>query len=631
MTDSQKRDKNKICFLGFMKLFSLAKQVIDELPPSDADYLLVDCNPDTQAACVQEALNAGCEVFIAGSGNAAWFSSHYSYPLIEIAIRPVDYAVAIHNAKEAGFGRIAVLRQRYAASLDISMLETITEISLTELVYETYQELLQAVQNSDCDAVVGAAAAISAAQQFGKAGFDIYLSTVGIHDACLRAAELARELKRARWNREVTKAVMDNSQLGIIISDPNDKVRLFNRTASKYTELLSGQIRGQKLGEFFPNLAAEPFLKTGQRRSDSYKLVRDSMMRCVQERIETKGETIAVLTTLYPEAHNRRGREEKRGINAHIWNWDELTAESDAMKQLVRNGKRVTSRHQPLVILGEPGSGREEIAYCIHGSSARAKQPCVTLDLASVDDRDAARTFFGYADRGQYVDGILASVNHGSLVLKSLSLAGPATLACLKELLSGSPVFRPGMESAISPDICIFSAASKKELESLPAEMRSLLSIGSLAMPSLRERREDIPILFVKYVELLSEVSGIGRLTQEMTELLQQYSWPGNVRELRAVCTRYALARSDAGKLTNRAKYLTLLHAIGDDFYFNDLVERYPALKNGPSADREAFLAAAQIAKEKMYLSNDALADRLGISRTTLWRIMRESAMTEQK
>ena len=624
--------KNKVCFLGFKKLFSLAQAVIEEMPSSDTEYLLMDCNMDTQDECVREALDHGCEVFIASSGNAAWFSSHYNYPLVEVVISPIDYAMAVHSAKAAGCRRIAVLRQRSAAVLDIPALASMLEVSVTELKYETYEELLQAVKSSDCDAVVGAAAAIEAAELTGKAGFDVYFSSDGIRDACLRAADLAKELRRERRNREITKAMMNNAQLGIIVSDPEGRVLLFNRMASQYTEILSGQISGKKLSSFFPNLSPEAFLKSGKRRNDSYRLVQGAMMRCVQEQIRLNDETFAVLTTLYPEAHNRRKREEEKGgLNAHIWHWDELTAESEAMRRLVRDARSVTVRNQPLAIFAEPGCAQEEIAYCIHGGSERADFPCVTLDFATIDDRDAARSFFGYEGSDRSIDGFFQYANHGSIVLKNISLAGPAALACLREILSGQAIFRPGMESAVTPDLCIYTATTKKELEALAPELSSQLTIGTLNLPPLRERQEDIPILFLNYVTRLSELSGIGNLTDEMLALLQRYSWPGNILELRAVCTRYVLARSEARRPSSRAKYLMLLHAIGEDTFYKDFLKSYPALQAGPSDDRRAFLDAALEVKEWLCLSNDALADRLGLSRTTLWRIMRETATIEQK
>lgn len=615
----------KVCFLGFKKLFSLAKTVIDELPSLGVDFLLMDCNMETQDECVHEALNAGCEVFISSSGNAAWFLSHYPYPLIEVAVSPIDYAMAVYSAKAAGCRRIAVVRQHSAASLDIPAFAEMLGVSVTELVYETYEGLLWAVKNSDCDAIVGAAGAVDAAEQTGKAGFDVYFSSNGIRDACFRAAEHAIELRRERRNREITKAVMNNAQLGIIVSDLDGRVLHFNRMASQYTGALGGQIRGQKLSSFFPNLSPEAFLKSGKRRNDSYRLVQGAMMRCVQEQIRLGEETFAVLTTLYPEAHNRRNREkEKNSLNAHIWRWDELTAESEAMRRLVRAGKKVTARHQPLVIFAEPGCAQEEIAYCIHGGSERADFPCVSLDFATIDDRDAARSFFGYDGSDRSTEGIFQYANHGSLVLKNISLVGPNALACLRELLNGQPLFRPGMESTFTPDLCVYTAATKKELEALPPDLQSLLSIGTLHLPPLRDRQEDIPVLFSKYVTLLSDLSGIANLTDEMLNLLHQYSWPGNVQELRAVCTRYVLAREEVRRPSNRVKYMILLRAIGEDAFYRDLIQRYPALQAGPSSDRRAFLEAVREIKEWMCLSNEALAERLGMSRTSLWRLVNE-------
>lgn len=618
--------QHKIGFLGMEQLLSRAREVIDDLPESDVEYLLLESAPETQEECVQEAMEAGCEVFIARSSNAAWFSRHYQLPLVEIQISPMDFAMAIHRAKADGHRKVAVLLAQDVTNLNVPNLETLLDVQITKLVYREYSELISLIRETDCDAIVGSTTMFDITASAGKIGYDVELSAESIRAACLRAAEIARDLRESSKNREIMKAVMNNTQLGILVTDETDRVVLFNRSAQRHTGLSAAQIRGHHIEEFFPSLSPTALHKGTVRRSDRYHLIGDTMMRCVQESVRLQGKPIAVLTTLYPEAHNRRTEQKKEpGFPTHIYHWDDITALSEPMKRLIAQGRKAASREQPTVIYGEPGCGREEIAYCIHGDSARAEFPCITIDLATIPEQDAARVLFGYDSRDGVVEGLLMSANHGSVVLRNITQAGPSATACIQQVLNERQILRPGTENAVTPDIRVFTVASPGELDSLRRDFSRQLSIQSVDCPTLRSRREDVGPLFLKYLSQLSEIPMRFSLTDEMEALLQEYSWPGNVWEMRAVSTRYVLARSEHAKMTSRLKYSLLVEAIGEDYFFRDFIARNPVLLSQPVQDREAFSAAVSALKHWLHLSNNALAEKLNISRTTLWRVLQDS------
>ena len=614
----------KICFLAYSRQYELAKTVISEMPESDVEYILMECNLETQDECVQEALQAGCEVFVTGSGNAARFMNHYNYPLVEIPIRSIDYALAVRYAQEKGCRRIAVARHRYTPPIGVQMLQSLLDIPVEEIVFESAAEMYELARTTDCDAIVGASLAVETAEAAGKLGVLIYQGTEGIRDACIQAANIAREQRASRRSREITKAIMDNAQLGVIVTEPSGAVRFINHRAQEYTGLLSSQVRGKQIADFFPNLSVQPLLKSGQRQSDSYRLVEGVMMRCVQERILMKQETIGVLITLRPDSHNRRKTEDSpNNINAHIYYWKELTAFSAPMKALIEQGRQLSQLRYPTVIFGEPGSGREEIAYCIHGGSDRANAPCITIDLATFSEADAPRMLFGYDKGDMRVSGLFSTAHGGSVVLKNIALAKPSVLACIQQLVTTREIVHPGGSEL--PDVTLYTVLTRREYDDLPPDLRSALSVNKLEMPPLRARKEDIGRLFIKYVTQLSEMPIRMVLSTEMEELLQYYSWPGNVRELRTVSTRYVIARSRLEKVTAKNQYLLLLQAIGEDEVFRDIIDRNPALMQRPIEDTPSFLEGIELLKKYMKYSNDTLAKHLNLSRTTLWRMLREN------
>ncbi len=618
----------KICFLGYGKLYNLAKEVTDGLRSDEVDYLLYDCNMDTQDRCIQDALSAGCEVFIAGPGNAAYFRSRHNLPLIEIPIRTVEYAIALRKALLDGHKNIAIAHYSYTPPVEIEMLSNLMSCPITEIKFESVSEMFSIVRDSECDAFIGAAGTLRAAEAAGKAGYLVYSNPASIRNVCLQAEELARNIMLNRRNRAITNAIMQNSALAIIVTDTEGKIDFFNRVAQTYTGLSSRQVRGHKIDEYLPNLSVSSFIKDGGAKNDSFRLVGGIMMRCVQERIQSRTETIGVLTTLYPEAHNRKRSSEHQsppGIYASAFQWKDLIALSKPMKRLVAEGSLRAASSYPLVILGEEGSGREGIATCVHYGSDRADAPCVTLDLATIAEQDAPRILFGYDRDDGTVEGMFSNAAGGSMILKNVSLAKPSAIACLRQVLNGNSIYRPGMRQPISTDIRFITIAYDGELELLPPDLSSLLSVERLHMPPLRERREDIHPLLQRYLQQFSEMPRHFTVTDEMLELLLSYSWPGNIHELRSACARYLTILHETEQRSPAIRYRALVHAIGEDRLMADLTEKYPVLLQRPITDRAAFIQALAVLKDRLRCSNDDAAEKLGISRTTLWRITKQS------
>ena len=614
----------KVCFLGYSKLSEVAQEVIDSLPDSDVEYVLMECNLENQDTCVEEARQLGCSVFVAGPGNAARFSTHYDDPLVEITIRYIDYAIAIRKALSRGCRNICIARHRFSAPPDIPMLEKLMETPLQEMTFESIAELREQIRHSDCDAFIGATAASETANDLGRTGVLVYYGKESIRDACLRAGEWARKLHEARQSREITNAILNNSQFGMIVTDAEGRVKLFNRTAQRFTGITASQIQGKLLTDFFPNLSTAALLKSGQNRSDSYRLVVGAMMRCVQERIIQDRRTIGILITLYPESHNRKKSEQDTPSLAQIvCRWEDVIAESPIMKKTVEQGQGLAKLHYPTMIIGQPGSGREIFARCMHSTSSQAQKPCITIDLATIASEDAPHILLGYEKQDNMVSGLLTSANGGSVILKNIALAEPVVHACLMQALTSRHIFRPGMPAPLLLDLMVYTIVTPEEVYSIPAELQSCLSICQLELPSLTQRKEDIVPLFLRSLSSSAAFHHRPVLSEPMQELLTFHCWPGQLQELQTVCTRYVIAMSRLEKATPKAQYLLLLQAIGEETIFREILAQHPALTQRPVVDKEAFLQGILQIKALMKYSNDTLAEKLSVSRTTIWRILR--------
>ncbi len=621
----------KVCFLGYPTLCNTAKDVIAQLPESDIEYILMECDLINLDECVKEALQLGCSVFIGGLGNAALFSTKYTYPLVEIPVRYIDYVRAIRSVLKQNCRKIYIARHRYSASVDLPMLEDLMETPLHEFTFESPAEFYEFASHTDFDALIGTTMAVDAARAMGRVGALLYSGKESIRDACIRAGELAQELYETRRSKEIANAILNNTQFGIIVTDSNDRVLLFNQTAQRFTGVAPATIRGQLLANVFPNLSTSALLKSNQRQIDSYRLVEGAMMRCVQEKIEVNRQTLGVLLTLYPDSHNRKKKESPlSGSFSHsTYHWEDLISESPAMKNLINLGRNIAKFNYPTALLGAPGSGRETIAYCMHASSSRAKCPCITIDLATFSEDDIPHILMGYEKNDRSISGLLASANGGSVVIKNISATKPAALACLMQVLTSHQIFRPGMEAPLLLDIVFYTVMTQKEFQNLPADIRSCLSICLLDVPPLSQRAEDIGPLFLKFLAHNTAFNHRPMLTEQMQSLLSFHGWPGELRELQAVCMRYALAMGEQEKPSHKTRSLMLLRAIGEDVIYNEVLEKYPELLQHPIEDKASFRKGVLLLKSLTNYSNDILAEKLAVSRTTIWRILQDTSSAE--
>lgn len=107
-------------------------------------------------------------------------------------------------------------------------------------------------------------------------------------------------------------------------------------------------------------------------------------------------------------------------------------------------------------------------------------------------------------------------------------------------------------------------------------------------------------------------------------EVLLFYSWPGNLSELMTVCKRYAFLMTGGVNQTANARHLLMVQAIGEDKLFEEIVKKHPSLADAGNSPRESVMDGINDIKCILKYSNEKIAEKLSISRTTLWRIKKE-------
>ena len=171
-------------------------------------------------------------------------------------------------------------------------------------------------------------------------------------------------------------------------------------------------------------------------------------------------------------------------------------------------------------------------------------------------------------------------------------------------------------------------AQPPEERRRIPRDLWDQLSVFSLNLPLLKDRQEDVSTLF-RFFLLRESILMPPRTQKELEEILSFYSWPANLISLSAVSKRYILLYQQAMNPSPSAKQQILIRAIGEDELLSDIYRQYPALTDAANSPPEEVLAGVAAMKRILKYNNSVIADKLGLGRTTLWRIQKKAGVSD--
>ncbi len=247
---------------------------------------------------------------------------------------------------------------------------------------------------------------------------------------------------------------------------------------------------------------------------------------------------------------NRELRRELRGIE------QPLVGSSAALTRVIELADRVAGSDASVLIAGESGTGKELIARRIHARSARDEGPFVAVNCAAIPDELIEAELFGH-EKGAFTGAVraragrLRQADGGSVFLDEIGELPLAVQGALLRVLQDGIVDVVGSDQPAKIDVRVIAATNRDLLAEVAAgrfreDLYYRLAVVDVALPPLRDRREDIPALARHFV---AEFAG-GRelvIPESVLAELARRDWPGNVRQLRNACERMvALARGDA-------------------------------------------------------------------------------------
>ncbi|MCG3123519.1 MAG: Regulatory protein AtoC [Phycisphaerales bacterium] len=223
-----------------------------------------------------------------------------------------------------------------------------------------------------------------------------------------------------------------------------------------------------------------------------------------------------------------------------------IVAGSEPMRRILRTVRTVAASSLPVLITGESGTGKELIAQAIHRNSSRSKGRFVAINCAAEAENLLEDQLFGHV-RGAFTgaerdrEGVFEYANHGTLFLDEIGDMPMTMQAKLLRVLETGEVVRLGSNEPRKTDVR-FVSATNRDLKAMVAQGRFRgdlffrINGSTVALPPLRERREDIPRIvrhaIARFVEMMAPGSAPFDITDAAMMRLTSFSWPGNVRQL---------------------------------------------------------------------------------------------------
>jgi formate hydrogenlyase transcriptional activator len=237
--------------------------------------------------------------------------------------------------------------------------------------------------------------------------------------------------------------------------------------------------------------------------------------------------------------------------------FEEIVGSSDPLRKVLSQVSKVAPSDSTVLILGQTGTGKELIARAIHKRSRRAGRSFIGVNCGAIPTSLVASELFGH-EKGAFTGatqrrlGRFEAANGGTIFLDEVGDLPPDIQIALLRVLQEREIERVGSDRPIPVDVRVL-AATHRDLDKLVSEgkfrqdLLYRLNVVPIAMPSLRERAADIPILVEYFIARCGKKMGkkFQTIEKKTQRILQDYDWPGNVRELQNVIER-AVTLSDS-------------------------------------------------------------------------------------
>jgi len=642
--------------IGFICSFSMQEQTIKDIASHffPRIELLIDFGVLEEAIPIaKEWEKRGVEAIVTWPATAAFLETHTSIPLVAIRLRDFDFMKAVKHATR--FGRkIAIVTHEVLTGLNL--VEEVYNVKIKQIIFKDTNDLKYGIIeacNEGCEVIIGKGSiTVDLAKRYNKEVVLITYDPESVKQAFHDAIKIATVRRRERENYVRLEATFNTLSEAVLVIDTSGRITLINHRAEKLLGLKAPQAVGQPVSVLLPQARMLEVLRKGASIDDDFVKVGDTQAIGTHRPIMLDKGIIGVVSTFreIPEIQKIESKVRRKAVNsqgfiAH-YSFDDFTAQSVAMKKVIKQAKKFAETDSTVLITGETGTGKEVLAQSIHRWSRRSHRPFVAINCSVLPENLLESELFGYeegaftgAKRGGKM-GLFELAHEGTIFLDEIGTMPMNLQSKLLRVLEARQVMRLGGERLIPIDVRVIAATNEDLTEKVRKglfrkDLYFRLNVLAIRMPSLMERPEDIPHLVLSFVSQFCKKYGKGNiyLSNQVLRKLTRYSWPGNVRQLQNVIERLVIlydGERDADLLINDllsqelqleayAHQTMTFHGNGNEKFKNRGVGEGEALKTIKEREKERLVRALEYTNFNI----SRAASLLGVSRSTIYRKLR--------
>ncbi|MEK4027280.1 sigma 54-interacting transcriptional regulator [Pseudobacillus sp. FSL P4-0506] len=352
------------------------------------------------------------------------------------------------------------------------------------------------------------------------------------------------------------KIIVETSRDGIVVVDKQGVITLCNHSAEQLINMNRDKLIGQHLHTVWPDSPVLTALQTGEGYADREEFYKGksskskamhffTTVNLIFNRTEEDGKQVTGAVVYFRDIADVRKMVYEITENKEYYSFQEILGTSNKVKELKRQAKKIAPSNSTVLITGASGTGKGLLAKAIHYASPRKNKSLIMVNCAAIPDTLLESELFGYeggAFTGANKSGKVGKfelAHEGTIFLDEIGDMSLHLQVKLLHVLQHREIERVGGTRVLPVDVRVI-AATNRDLEQMmqDGEFREdlyfRLNVIPIKIPSLFERKEDIPLLLHHALQKYNDLIGkqIRGFEQEAMELLVSYQWPGNIREL---------------------------------------------------------------------------------------------------
>jgi len=623
--------ETRIVAVGFHRLKGLL-QALAPMYKAVADVEVLDKGFDEAVA---ELRARPADVVVAAGSNGAFLRQQLDVPVVLVKVGGFDVMRALGRARGVAT-RIALVTYGDVPD-EVQQFDRLFGLGIVQRAYTTEEDARDVVRELKAlgtEAVVAPGLVADLADEAGMVGVFLY-SQDAVREALDDAIEMARIGRIELAKRERLNTVLGQLTDGVVAVDLKECIDTVNPAMAKFLGAPAESLLGRPLSEVAPELSLRHTLRDARdepeqiHRHGNRTLVASRMPILEQGRLTGAVLTCQDAVSIHRVDRHLRARQAPREAQAR-YELGHLIGTSAAVVSAKARAEHCARSQATVLITGESGTGKELLAQGIHNAGSRRRQPFVAINCAAFPESLLEGELFGHeegaftgARRGGRA-GLFEAAHTGTIFLDEVGEMPVSLQTRLLRVLQEREIVRIGATEPIPIDVRVI-AATHRDLKAQVAsggfrnDLYYRLNILGLSLPPLRERLQDLPLLFAHLLDKVSSRVGLSPAPLEavwpdLLALGGAYGWPGNVRELENIVERLVVHGSElpGGR--------EALQALVPEWF-----------ESAPAALLSDQRRAADLRHVHEVLAacggDRALAcERLGISRTTLWRRLQEGS-----